>query len=241
MRKTIYAFTVFTIILIITFFWGELDNLNVNEKINDAKISNFFTSFSGVVVAISLYYLYEQIVETKLTNLPDLNISSSVFNVTEKTGIIHNKKSLKFLQVIDNRASEMSPFFELHNLGLGASKNISIKWIYDIEQIKNIIKEDYEYFPIFIAENQKIGFLASNDKVQINIPEFYFYCCAPEFNFNEKNHSELSKKMMNGENIHPKLEVEITYNNQRNAIIKRKFEVEIQAVKNTIKTFFKQT
>lgn len=238
MKQTTNILIIFTIFLIIIFSWGEIENLSLQQKINDDKISNFFTSFGGVVVAISLYYFYEQLKEMKSVNLPDLNISSATFNVTEEIGILYNKKTLKFRQILDNKISELNSYFQLHNTGLGTCKNISIKWIYDLESIRKIIQDNYENFPIFVTEKQHIDFLEANGKIQIEIPEYYFYCCAPEFNFNETNHSELAKKLIKGEDLQPKLNVEIKYYDIKNDIIVKKFKVEVQAVNNTIKTKF---
>lgn len=240
MKNTTSILIIFTIFLTILFFWGELGNLSFEQKIDDDKIGNFFTSFGGVVVAISLYYFYEQLKEMKSVNQPDLNISSAIFNVTEGIGVLYNKKNLKFRQILDNKVSDLNSYFQLHNTGLGTCKNISIKWIYDLEKIKEILQDNYENFPIFITESQHLSFLESNGKFQIDIPEFYFYCCAPEFNFNEKNHSELAKKLIKGEDLQPKLNVEIKYYDIKNDEIIKNFKVEVQAVNSTIKTKFKQ-
>jgi hypothetical protein len=237
MRKTTYILVLFTLILITLFLWGELENLNFTEKINDDKIANFFTSFGGVIVAISLYFFYEQLIAV---NLPDLYFSSALFNVTEKESIYENKKDLKFLQIIDEKISDLNSYFILHNTGTGTCKNITIRWIYKIDEIKKIIKNDYQYFPIFVTESQKLSFIESNGKIQIEIPELYFYSCAPEFNFNEKNHSELAKKLANGEELKPDLTVEIVFYDSRNNKKTKKFKVEIQAVNNTIDVKFKQ-
>lgn len=239
MKKTTYILIIFTIFLIIIFSWGEIDNLSFYQKINDDKISNFFTSFAGVIVAVSLYFFYEQLKEMKSVNLPDLNISSAIFNVEEEIGAIYNKKALKFCQILDNKVSDLNCYFELHNTGLGTCKNISINWIYDMESIKKIISDNYEYFPIFLTEKQHIEFLEVNGKIQIEIPEFYFYCCAPEFNFNSNNHRELSQKISKGEDLQPKLNVELKYYDIKNDLIKKNFKVVILAVNNTIRTKFK--
>lgn len=237
MRKAFWILVSFTIILIVIFLWEELENLNLNEKINDDKVANFFTSFGGVIVAVSLYYLYEQLITA---SLPDLYLNSVIFNVTERNGILENKKSLKFLQIIDEKVSDLNSYFILHNTGTGTCKNISIKWLYDLEEIKKIIQNDYEYFPRFVSESQKLSFIESSGKVQIEIPEFYFYCCAPEFNFNQNNHSELSQKLLNGEELKPNLKAEIIYFDNRNNKKTKNFKVEIQAVNNTIDVKFKQ-
>jgi hypothetical protein len=239
MKQTTYILIIFTIVLIIIFFWGEIESLSFEQKIDDDKVGNFFTSFGGVVVAISLYYFYEQLKEMKSVNQPDLNISSAILNVTEEIGVIYNKKTLKFRQILDNKVSDLNSYFQLHNTGLGTCKNISIKWIYDLKKIKEILQDNYENFPIFITESQYLSFLESNGKVQIEIPEFYFYCCAPEFNFNEKNHSELAKKLIQGEDLQPKLNVEVKYYDIKNVEIIKNFKVEVQAVNNTIKVKFK--
>lgn len=237
MKKTTYILVLFTIILITLFLWGETENLNFTQKINDDKIGNFFTSFGGVIVAISLYYFYEQLIAV---NLPDLYFSSALFNVTEKESIYENKKDLNFLQIIDEKISEFNSYFIIHNTGTGTCKNITIKWIYEIEEIKKIIKDDYQYFPRFVTESQKLSFIESNGKIHVEIPKFYFYCCAPEYNFNEKNHSELAKKLGNGEELQPNLNVEIVFFDSRNNKKTKKFKVEIQAVNNTVDVKFKQ-
>lgn len=237
MKKTTYILVLFTIILITLFLWGETENLNFTQKINDDKIGNFFTSFGGVIVAISLYYFYEQLIAV---NLPDLYFSSSLFNVTEKESIYENKKDLNFLQIIDEKISELNSYFILHNAGTGTCKNITIKWIYEIEEIKKIIKDDYQYFPRFVTESQKLSFIESNGKIHVEIPKFYFYCCAPKYNFNEINHSQLAKKLGNGEELQPNLNVEIVFFDSRNNKKTKKFKVEIQAVNNTVDVKFKQ-
>ena len=239
MKKTTYILIIFTIILIILFLWDEIENLSLNQRINDDKMSNFFTSFGGVVVAISLYYFYEQLKEMKSVNLPDLNISSATFNVTEQIGHLYNKKVLKFRQILDNKVSDINSYFQLHNTGLGTCNNITIKWKYDIDEIKKILNDEYENFPIFISESQHLSFLEPNGSVQIEIPEFYFYCCAPQYNFNENNHQELAKKIAKGEDLQPKLNVEINYYDIKNDLITKNFKVEVQAVNNTIRTRFK--
>jgi hypothetical protein len=237
MKRTTYILVLFTIFLIILFLWGEFEYLNFKQKIDDDKIANFFTSFGGVIVAISLYYFYEQLIAV---NLPDLYFSSAMFNVTEKQSVFENKKALKFLQILDEKVSELNSYFVLHNNGTGPCKNISIKWIYDLDEIKKIIQDNYQNFPRFVTESQNLSFIESNGKIQIEIPEFYFYCCAPELNFNESNHSELAKKLMNGEELKPKLNAEIIYYDSRNNKKIKKFKVEIQAVNNTIDIKFKQ-
>lgn len=236
MKKTTYILVLFTIILIVLFLWQELETLNIKQKINDDKLANFFTSFSGVIVAISLYYFYEQLIAG---NSPDLYFSSAVFNVTEKESIYENKKSLKFLQIIDEKISDLNSYFVLYNTGTGTCKNISIKWIYDLKEVQKIVQDNYQYFPRFTTENQQLSFIESNGKIQIEIPEFYFYSCAPEFNFNEKNHGELAKKLMKGEELKPKLSVEIIYYDSRNNKKMKKFKLEIRAVNNIIDIKFK--
>jgi hypothetical protein len=237
MKKTTYILVLFTLIIVVLFLWQETDNLDIKQKINDDKLANFFTSFGGVIVAVSLYYFYEQLISG---NSPDLYFSSALFNVTEIKSIYEHKKSLKFLQIIDEKISDVNSYFVLYNTGTGTCKNITIKWLYDLGEIKEIIKDNYQYFPTFVTESQKLSFIESNGKIQIEIPEFYFYSCAPEFNFNENNHSELAKKLLNGEELKPNLKAEITYYDSRNNKKTKKFKLEIQAVNNKIDIKFKQ-
>lgn len=236
MKKSTYLLIIFTIILIVLFLWEEVETLDINQKINDDKIANFFTSFSGVIVAISLYYLYKQLIEG---NHPDLYISSTIFNVTEKESIYANKRSLNFHQIIDEKITDINSYFVLHNTGTGTCKNVSICWIYNMAEIKELIQDDYFYFPIFSTEKQQLSFIESNGKIQIEIPKFYFYSCAPKLNFNRDNHREQSEKLIKGEELKPKIYVELTYYNNRNKKYTKKFKLDIQAVNNKIDIKFK--
>ena len=141
---------------------------------------------------------------------------------------------------MDEKVSDINSYFVIHNTGTGTCKNISIRWIYNLDEIRNIIEDKYQNFPRFVTESQKLSFMESNGKIQIDIPEFYFCCCAPELNFNQSNHSELAKKLMNGEELKPKLIAELEYFDSRNNKINKKFKVEIQAINNTIDVKFKQ-
>lgn len=237
MKKTIPILVLFTIILFILFLWEESEYLNINHKIDDDKVANFFTSFGGGIVSISLYYFYQQLIAD---NSPDLYFTSAMFNATESISFFENKKAVKFLQIVDEKVTDLNGYFVLYNAGTGACKNISIRWIYDLDEIKKIIQNNYFYLPRFVTESQHLSFIESKGKTHIQIPEFYFYCCAPEFNFNESNHSEIARKLRYGEELQPKLNVEITYFDSRNNKKIKKFKIEILAVNNTIDIKFKQ-
>ncbi|MEN2398972.1 hypothetical protein GKZ90_0004255 [Flavobacterium sp. MC2016-06] len=240
MKKTILALIIFTIILLVLFFWQETQNLSLDRKIDDEKLANFFTSFGGIIVLISLYYLYKQFIEMKSGYLPDLYLSSVKFKVDIKPGMefIDDKPILKISQMEDNKSLDINAYFQLHNIGLGACKNISIDWIYDLDSVKEIFQNKFQHFPIFIAESQHLDFLQANGKIQIDIPEFYFFCCAPEFNINPTNHQEFAEKLMRGIPLKPKLECEIKYYNIQNELYTKKFNVEIMPIEDILKIKF---
>lgn len=243
MKKTIFALSIFTVILLIIFFWQETENLSLDRKIDDDKLANFFTAFGGIVVSISLYYLYKQLIEMKSGYLPDLYLSSVKFNVSVESGLeyIDNKPTLKIRQIEDNKTSDVNGYFQLHNIGLGSCKNISIKWIYNIETVKEIFQNKFQYLPKFTTESQHIDFLEANGKIQIDIPEFYFFCCAPEYNFNSTNHREFAEKILKGIPIKPKLEGEIKYYDIQNEPYTKKFNVEIMPINDILRIKFMAT
>lgn len=241
MKKTIFPLTLFFIILITLFLWKEFDDLNLSNKIDDAKVANFFTSFGGIVVIISLYYLYQQLREMKLVYYPDLYLSSCELkvNIEPCHPIFGEKDQVKIYNIIDGKVSEIDGFFQLNNIGLGASKNISIKWIYDIESVKNIFQNKYQYMQRLITEEQHLDFLEANGNIQIDVPEFYFNCCAPEYNFDAYNYKELVGKIIKGIPIKPKLQVEIKYLDIQNSPFSKKFDVDIMPINDKLKIKFK--
>lgn len=245
MKKTIFALSIFTIILLIIFLWNETESLSLSRKIDDDKLANFFTSFGGIIVSISLYYLYKQFLEMKSGYLPDLYLSSVKFKVSVVPGLefLDDKPKLKIYQMEEKEALalETNAYFQLHNIGLGACKNISINWFYNMNDVKEIFENKFQYFPRLSTESQHLDFLQANGKIQIEIPEFYFFCCAPEFNINPTNHQEFAEKLMQGIPIKPKLECEIKYYNIQNELYIKKFNVEIMPIEDTLKIKFLAT
>lgn len=241
MRKIIITLIVFASFLLIIFFWGELDELSLEQKINDNKVANFFTSFGGIIVSISLYFLYKQLREMKSGYLPDLYLSYTEFRVKILPGrdYLNDKSAVKVFNIEDGKDTDINGYFRLHNIGLGSSKNISIKWNYDLKSVKEVFNDKYQYWPILSTENQHIDFLDAKNNTQIDIPEFYFNCCAPEYNFNINNHREVSEKMLKGISLKPKIEVMIKYQDIQNEIYTKKFEVEIIPIEDKLRIKFK--
>ena len=242
MKKTIITIAFFTLILIAMFLWNDTGSLSIQKQIDDDKIANFFTAFSGIVVSISLYFLYKQLREMKSGYLPDLYFSYAEFRVKVEPGrdYIDDKSVLKVKQLKEIDGLDINGYFQLHNIGLGSCKHISINWIYNLDDVKKIIKDKFQHWPIFTTESQHIDFLEKDGKIQIEIPEFYFLCCAEEDNFNINNHREIADKVLKGLPIKPKLEVTVKYHDIQNELYTKKFNVEIIPINDILRIKFMQ-
>ena len=156
---------------------------------------------------------------------PDLYASYSEFKVIKKEGskLWNEKPRLHICNVKENTVLEsLQAHVDLYNIGLGASKNISIKWIYDIQKVKSIFNDSYQYSPRIETETEHIDFLQANGKIPIKIPEFYFNCCAEEYNLNIDNYKEMfeSKKIFK-----PSLNLSITYDDIQNNKFEKLFDI----------------
>ncbi len=225
MKKTFSLFVIFSILLIIVFCWNEIETLSLSQKINDDKISNFFTSL-GSVAAISIYFLYGQLLEMKDTKKstyhPDLYPNQTRIIVDDQKNSFGSEKPYVIYSTKNKLGDGLyEPYIELHNIGMGAAKNITVKWEYDMDEVISVIKDAYWYLKPKELESSHHDFLQVNGKLLLSIPRFYINCCGKSVNqtFNNLNYN-IEK---------PKLEVLISYHDIQNNLLEKKFDVIVTA------------
>ena len=215
MKLIFSIFIVFIFALSTAFFWKE--KLNFSKRIDDEKIGNYFTAFGSVAAALSIFFLYRQLQEMqadrKSANLPDLypaytkffmkQINNSSFIDGEDKPIVVTLK-LENTDIAENKRA----YIELHNIGLGAAKNITINWKYDREKVKEIFKNIYYCHDSKHNEMEHIDFIQAAGKINISIPQFYLTCCGSQLN---QTYIDIVEPV--NEKLKPDLKCEISYQN----------------------------
>src|SRR5689334_20143367 len=121
MKRTVILFVIFTGLLTGSFLWKE--RIDINKRINDEKIGNFFAAFAGVATVVSIYFLYGQLIEMKesrkAANIPDLYPAYSKFSVKDVKGasFVGNKPATVARRMEDTGIIENErAFILLHNI-----------------------------------------------------------------------------------------------------------------------------
>lgn len=228
----IVGFVLFTIILLILFLCGELNDWNCHNKIDDDKIEHYFSILAAVATVVALCEIYNA---RKAEIEPDLFPATTQFIVKDIDNNIpfdaegYGNKNVTFSSLENTKP----PFIEMHNIGLGAAKYIEIQWLYNILEVEELIKNEYKYNKTQITETEHFGFLIEKGKLNINIPKFYFNCCGEKLNRTILEYeNDIAQK--------PKLELKITYKDIQNNKYTKIFKVEIDAVENEVMLKFIQ-
>ena len=234
-------FIIFTIFLTVYFFWKE--DIDTNCKINDEKVGNFFTAFGSVAAAISIFFLYKQLVEMQDARIasqqPDIYPSfTQLFTKDDCNFSNFAEEEKPILSIYRNESNHIEqkirPYIELHNIGFGAAKNISLKWVYDRSEIINLIKDAYYYSQNMELTNEEVDFIVADGKLNIHIPSFYLNCCGEKL-----NQSYLDTIDPVDEKPKPKLNLEINYQDTQNNHYKKIFDVSVEAFLNFVELKFK--
>jgi hypothetical protein len=234
MRKIVIAFTDYETFLTISFQWNEIGNLSIHKKINAEKFENYLTALGTVAAAISIYFLYRQLHEMrdarKAAYQPDLYPSYSKFQVKDVAAdpMIfedEDKPIVKVFRLEDNKPQEqLRPFIELYNIGLGAAKNISAMWSYDVDKVDKLTKGVYQYYKTTEPEKEHFDFLQTNGKTFMNIPYHFFNCCGEKLNQTYLDIIEPVK-----ERPKPQLKLQVRYQDIQNNWIDKSFSVKVDA------------
>lgn len=219
------------------FLWNEIYNFNLQEKINDEKISNFFSALGAVAAAISIYFLYKQLIVMDATRRaayhPDLYPNKVKLKVENFSHPTFGDKPEVNISRLSTYTEKNEPYVTLHNIGLGAAKNIKIEWKYDLDAVEDFIKETYSYKKRKKTENEHLDFLQANGKIQINIPKFYFNCYGEFLNQNISRILVMQEDMKK-----PSLALELSYHDIQDNEFKKIFTVKVSAFEQDVNLKF---
>ncbi len=237
MKKIHFSFIIFVVLLFTLFLWNEFNDFSSEEKINDEKIGNFFSSLGAIAAAVSIYFLYKQLIEMDATRRsayhPDLYPSQTKLKTQNFYYESFGSKPKVHISKLTIYNEKVKPYITLHNIGLGAAKNIRIEWKYDLEAVENFIKETYNYDKKQRTESEHLDFLPANSKIQIKIPYFYLNC------YGEFLNQSISMVLLTQEDVmKPLLSLEISYQDIQDNIVKKTFNVKISAFEQDLNLKF---
>ncbi len=241
MKIILSFFIIFTVFLTVSFFWQE--HIDTNCKINDDKIGNFFTAFGSVAAAISICFLYKQLVEMqdarKVSQQPDIYLSlTQLFTEDEYNYSNYIEEEKPILNIFRNELNssnqKVRPYIELHNIGFGAAKNISLNWDYDRNKIVKLIKDVYYYGQNIELLNEEVDFVLADGKINIRIPSFYLICCGEKLNQSYLDTIDPTEKKPK-----PELTLKVNYQDTQNNHYNKIFDVSVDAFLNLVELKFK--
>lgn len=210
-----WSLSIFMIGSVVLFTWGEWSKLSWNNPINSEKFGDFATFISAFATTLTLIFFARQIGEMrKVASHPDLYPAQAIF-ITEDDHIPH------FFVGKDGKALNPSkPYISLHNIGLGAAKEIIVKWVYSEVAVKDVIKGKYEE-ELFIKEpfDQKYDFIPTSNYTNISLPHNYMFCCGT------RCHPGASK---------PPLQLQILYKDIFDKTFEKEFNVDFECYLNNI-------
>lgn len=174
--KLIIFIVIITLILGfgIAFFWNETINLQL--KINDQKVANYFiTLFTIFGTITTLYVSYKQYDLARIANLssikPDLFIKPTSIKMDDFES---NDELLGLVRITCASVIGNNMGIEVENKGLGTAKNINYKWIYDKDSVEELIKGFYELTAN--VEYRCIYYIKPGSVESIKLPHEYFSC-----------------------------------------------------------------
>lgn len=124
MKTLIKILILCSVIIVVLFLWQELPDLSLSKKINAEKVSAFFAAIGSLLTAVTVYLLYkqikEQIEDRKAASRPDLYPERQFFT------LVRERSFPKLTR--DKKDEVLAGLISLHNIGLGAAKEITVKW-----------------------------------------------------------------------------------------------------------------
>ena len=169
MKSIIKVLLLGSIILLILFLWQELPDWSWSKKINPEKVSSFFTAIGSLLTAVSIYLLYiqinEQIEDRKAASRPDLYPENQFFNLIPQSN---------FPKLIrDKKEDVLAGLISLHNIGLGAAKQIKIKWHFNKNILAPLVSQDLVQLYSNRESESYYSFVSPNNKLEIQLPLMY--------------------------------------------------------------------
>jgi len=168
--KSIIKILISCVAIILVFYvWNEFSDLSLSKKINDQKMSSFFTAISSMLTAVTVFLLYKQITELienrKSSNRPDLYPEDQFFTM-------HLSEDFPTLKR-DNNEDRLSGLISLHNIGLGAAKEITVKWYFKKDLVAPLIKPSLEKLYTNRKTEENYSFVLPKNKIDIQLPLMY--------------------------------------------------------------------
>jgi hypothetical protein len=151
------------------FLWHEFPNLSFSKKINAEKVSSFFTAIGSLLTAVTVYLLYkqinEQIEDRKASSRPDLFPENQFFTLTQKGDFPKLTR--------DKKEDVLAGLISLHNIGLGAAKEIKIKWYFKKDILAPLITSDLIQLYSNRETERNYSFVSANNQIEIQLPLMY--------------------------------------------------------------------
>lgn len=169
MKSIIKLLIVCSVLIFVLFIWQEWNDWSITKKINAEKVAAFFTAVGSLLTAVTVYLLYkqiqEQIEDRKAASTPDLYPQDQFFTIIQRSGLPQLKR--------DKKEDIINGLFNVHNIGLGAAKEIQVKWHFQKEILAPLIKREL----LSIYTNQKVesdySFVSPNNLIEIPFPIMY--------------------------------------------------------------------
>lgn len=169
MKSFIKIFIFCSVPIIILFLWKELPDLSVSKKINAEKVSAFFTAIGSLFTALTVYLLYnqikEQIEDRKAASRPDLYPERQFFN------LIRERNLPKLAR--DKKEDVLTGLISLHNIGLGAAKEITVKWHFNKDILAPLINPELVQLYSNQETERNYSFVSPSNQLDIQLPLMY--------------------------------------------------------------------
>jgi hypothetical protein len=180
MKSITKLFIACSFIVFILFIWNEWADLSIHKKINADKVSAFFTALGSLLTAVTVFLLYKQIKEQvedrKAASRPDLYPTETSFTVKE--WIWEGDPNITYPLFIDktiNNSDGHNPKLQLHNIGLGAAKEIKVTWHFKDDEVKKEIADIYHNPWTEYLTSSQYGFIIANNSISIFLPKQFLY------------------------------------------------------------------
>jgi hypothetical protein len=175
-----FIITLTVICIMIAFFWNE--KLDRTKRINDQKVTNFFiTVFTAIGTIATIVYTIKQYKLSELINRtsikPDIYPQGNMFEIIDDDEplSIEGLENL-FLTHVSFLKPELN--FSIKNAGIGIAKNVTISWIYNLDEVKMLIKNIYHPTPN--DSSIPTPYLHPNTDMKIQLPNSYLSCYGPK-------------------------------------------------------------
>lgn len=169
MKSLIKILILCSIIILILFLWQELPDWSLSKKINAEKVSAFFTAISSLLTAVTVYLLYtqikEQIEDRKAASRPDLYPDNQFFT------LIQERNFPKLTR--DKKEDVLAGLISLYNIGLGAAKEITVKWHFKKNILAPLITAELVEFYTNRETERMYSFVSPNNQIEVQLPLMY--------------------------------------------------------------------